>query len=122
MITGRKAYCCENHKTRESWYREDENKGLPPKYKRNKDYFYKYAGASLGGRGQGRRSNGMIMGSMSSFLDVQFTIAPFTYDNVIEHFDATISIQTLRFADEELYSKERIFDTFFPDKKSGNPK
>jgi hypothetical protein len=87
--------------------RKDDNKGLPPKGQRNKNYFYMLTGASLGSSGQGQRSGYMVKGSMSSVLSKQYSVVEFNSKNVTLHFSAMNGCENaLRFADNSLIDKE----------------
>lgn len=85
-VTGRKQYCSDRCRYWENVMKKEEEKHLPPKKYRTDKYFSMVIGSSLGGRGQGKRSGGMIMGGMSSVLIAQETIVEATQDNLKKHF------------------------------------
>jgi len=90
-IPARKKFCCNSCKY---WYnsiKKDNEKHLPPFKKRNKGYCYVYisVGNTISRRGQGRRSNGMIKGSMSANVQYEVCeIKPFTFESIRLHFSA----------------------------------
>ena len=75
--------------------KKDDERGLPPKKYRTDKYFSMVIGSSLGGRGQGKRSGGMIMGGMSSVSVAQETISEVTGENLKKHFSFDVHIAYL---------------------------
>lgn len=85
-VSGRKSYCSTTCKYWENVMHKEEEKHLPPKKYRNDKYFPMVVGSSLGGKGQGKRSNGMIMGGMSSVAVASEVYAKVNDVNLKKHF------------------------------------
>lgn len=89
ITNSRKKYCSENCRYWFNSIKKDNEKHLPPVRKRNKEWCHVFVsvGNTISQRGQGKRSGGMIKGSMSA--NVQFMICqikPFNFSSVEEHF------------------------------------
>lgn len=71
--------------------KREKEKHLPPFKKRNKEWCYVYVkiGNTISHRGQGKRTGGMVQGSMAA--NVQYEIAEimqFSFENLKKHFSA----------------------------------
>lgn len=112
----RKKFCCDSCKYWFNSIRKEKESHLPPVKKRTKDYFSMVVGSErCAGRGQGKRSNGTIKGSMSDFY-IRVTveeIVEVNKENVIKHFQGIpghmptyvlLGDQT-RLTKEEIYSQ-----------------
>jgi hypothetical protein len=89
LESNRKKFCCDSCKW---WYnsiKKENEKHLPPVKKRNKDWCHVYVsiGNTISHRGQGKRSGGMVKGSMSANVSYQITeLRPFNFENMNFHF------------------------------------
>ena len=101
-VSGRKKYCSDSCKYWEGQLRKDDQNGLPPKNKRNKRFFYQFSSMSLGLSGQGKRSNGMVKGSMSSVLHYSFQIQDFNEENIRIYASAPHGLNHVRLCDGSL--------------------
>jgi hypothetical protein len=68
--SNRKQYCSESCKWRYNSIKKDNEKHLPPVKKRNENFFRMVVGSTWDGKGQGRRSGGLIKGAMSAMVRV----------------------------------------------------
>lgn len=84
-ITGRKHYCSDHCKYWEGVMRHEEEKHLPPKYKRNSGYFYMYCGSRIP-RGAGRRNGSSVRGAMSGYREPILKVVETTIENLEKHF------------------------------------
>ncbi|MBK9723298.1 MAG: hypothetical protein IPO78_17180 [Saprospiraceae bacterium] len=114
LDSNRKTYC--SYSCRYWFHMIEKEKGLPPKKKRNKDWFYMITGSEVakmkGAQRQGRRSGGMIVGGMSARVECTTEkLVPFTVENIIKHFNGipTYKPTHLRFGDNSRISKEASF-------------
>lgn len=85
---GRTKFCCNSCKYWFNSIKKDNEKHLPPARKRTREYFHMLVGSKrASGRGQGKRVNGTIKGSMSAMVMVAVEeIVPVTKENLQRHF------------------------------------
>lgn len=85
----RKKFCSDNCKWWFNSIKKDNEKHLPPAKKRNNGWCQVYVsiGNSISHKGQGRRSGGMVKGSMAANVQYEVTeLRPFNFDNLNFHF------------------------------------
>lgn len=90
VASNRKKFCCDSCKW---WYnniKRQKESHLPPVKKRTKEYFSMVVGSERANKrsGQGRRSGGMVRGSMSDiFIMVAIEeVVEFNEENARKHF------------------------------------
>lgn len=89
-IDNRKKFCSDSCKYWFNVCKKEEEIGLPPFKKRNKNYFSMITGyeqAKSGGLRQGRRSGGTCTGGMSARINCTTEIwSEVNYENIKKHF------------------------------------
>lgn len=112
-IPVRRKFCSDSCKWWFNAIKKDSEKGLAPYKKRNKDWCFVYTsvGNSISERGQGRRSGGMVKGSMSANVSYEkVTLMPFNFENMKRHFEKKMGYPYIpayiRLGDETRMSKE----------------
>lgn len=103
-VPPRKKYCCDSCKYWFNLIKKDKESHLPPVKKRNANWFYMIVGKhQLRQRGQGRRINGTIKGSMSCAMYIFMpteVIAEVNPENLRRHFnDNTFPVHYARICD-----------------------
>jgi hypothetical protein len=91
LDSNRKKFCSENCKWWFNAIKKENESHLPPVKKRNKDWCYVFinVGNSISERGQGRRSKGMVKGSMAANVNYEVTeLRPFNLNNIAYHFSS----------------------------------
>lgn len=89
LNSNRKKFCNDNCKWWFNSIKREKEKHLPPVKKRNKDWCQVYVsvGNTISHRGQGRRSGGMVKGSMSANVQYEITeLRPFNIESLNFHF------------------------------------
>jgi len=87
--SNRKKFCSDNCKWWFNSIRKEQEKYLPPVKKRTKEWCHVFVsvGSTISQKGQGKRSGGMIRGSMSANVTFQVCeMRPFTFQSVEHHF------------------------------------
>ena len=67
---------------------KDDERGMMPKKKRTKQWFWAYVGSSLG-KGQGKRVGHMVTGGLTGVPVANYDIKEVTEDNLNRHFNHT---------------------------------
>lgn len=115
-VHGRKKYCSDKCKYWFNMIRKDNERDLAPARQRTDKFFYMVTGSTVakmrGSQRQGRRSGGLIMGSMSARIMVTVeTVSEVNTDNVIKHFEGILGyIPTyIRLCNGERVPKDDVF-------------
>ena len=87
LTNPRAKFCDDSCKYWFNAIKKDDERGLPPFKKRNKEWFSAFSGVTTVQRGQGKRCGHMVMGSMSAMIPTMNVVyKPYTKANVIAHF------------------------------------
>lgn len=87
----RKKFCSDHCKWWFNSVKQEKEKHLPPVKKRNKEWCQVYVsvGNTISARGQGKRTGGMVKGSMAANVTYEVTeLRPFNMENLNYHFSA----------------------------------
>lgn len=84
--------------------KKDDERGMMPKNKRNRKWFWAYAGSSFGG-GQGKRVGHMVRGDLTGIPVANFNIEEATAANLDKHFK-NVEVFVAIFGDGTRLSKE----------------
>ena len=83
---------------------KDDERGMMPKNKRNKDWFWSYAGSSYG-KGQGKRVGHMVVGGNTGIPTPNFNIEQVNQETLDKHFNNP-GVHIAIFGDGSRISKE----------------
>lgn len=109
-VSGRRKYCSDFCKYWENQLKKDDDFGLPPINKRNKNYFYQYVGSSYP-KGQGKRVAGVFTGALTGIPVANFLVKEFNEENLIRHFENSKSINYIDLCDGSRMSRRDVEST-----------
>ena len=116
ITNSRKKYCSDYCKYWYNQIKKDNERGLPPVKKRSENYFYKIVGSKWAkSERQGKRSGGMITGSMAARVEVTIEeIVPVTPENIREHFKGIWNYEPIymKLGNQERVYKKDIFSKY----------
>jgi hypothetical protein len=84
-VEGRKHYCSQRCQYWERQMVKDDEKGMIPKAKRTRQWFFAYVGSSLP-KGQGKRMGTEVKGSMGGMRVPNFDMQEVSKENLDRHF------------------------------------